>query len=92
MRSTAILQQPADVLPMATAQKVKMMIIKRGMKPGDRLPIQRKPVYPAGSDEVPPRRECRGYPPGKRNLRQCRDGNRRRSSGSAFHKSGESDP
>ena len=40
MRSTAILQQPADVLPMATAQKVKMMIIKRGMKPGDRLPTE----------------------------------------------------
>lgn len=33
-------KQSADVLPMATAQKVKMMIIKRGMKPGDRLPTE----------------------------------------------------
>ncbi len=32
--------QRADVLPMATAQKVKTMIIERGMKPGDRLPTE----------------------------------------------------
>lgn len=30
----------ADPLPMATAQKVKMMIIQRDMKPGDRLPTE----------------------------------------------------
>lgn len=30
----------ADALPMATAQKVKMMIIQREMKPGDRLPTE----------------------------------------------------
>ncbi len=29
-----------DALPMATAQKIKMMIIRRGMKPGDRLPTE----------------------------------------------------
>lgn len=32
----------ADVLPMATAQKVKMMIIQREMKPGDRLPTEKE--------------------------------------------------
>ena len=30
----------SDVLPMATAQKVKTMIIQSGMKPGDRLPTE----------------------------------------------------
>lgn len=33
-------RQSADVLPAATAQKVKLMIIQRQMKPGDRLPTE----------------------------------------------------
>lgn len=31
-----------DALPMATAQKIKMMIIQREMKPGDRLPTEKE--------------------------------------------------
>ena len=34
--------QNMDVLPMATAQKVKTMIIQREMKPGDRLPTEKE--------------------------------------------------
>ena len=34
--------QNIDVLPMATAQKVKTMIIQRQMKPGDRLPTEKE--------------------------------------------------
>lgn len=34
--------QNVDVLPMATAQKVKTMIIQREMKPGDRLPTEKE--------------------------------------------------
>jgi DNA-binding FadR family transcriptional regulator len=34
--------QSSDLLPMATAQKVKMMIIQREMKPGDRLPTEKE--------------------------------------------------
>lgn len=30
----------SDALPMTTAQRVKLMIIRRGMKPGDRLPTE----------------------------------------------------
>lgn len=33
--------QNGDVLPMATAQKVKTMIIQHQMKPGDRLPTEK---------------------------------------------------
>lgn len=34
------MNQKEDVLPIATAQKVKSMIIQREMKPGDRLPTE----------------------------------------------------
>lgn len=35
-----LMNQKEDVLPIATAQKVKTMIIQREMKPGDRLPTE----------------------------------------------------
>lgn len=40
MRSDTRSYRGADVLPMATAQKVKTMIIQKDMKPGDRLPTE----------------------------------------------------
>ena len=40
MRNDMRSYRGSDVLPMATAQKVKTMIIQRDMKPGDRLPTE----------------------------------------------------
>ena len=40
MRNDMRSYRGTDVLPMATAQKVKTMIIQRDMKPGDRLPTE----------------------------------------------------
>lgn len=42
MRRNINKKQKAEVLPIATAQKVKTMIIQRGMKPGDRLPTEKE--------------------------------------------------
>ena len=42
MRRNMDKMQNVDVLPMATAQKVKTMIIQREMKPGDRLPTEKE--------------------------------------------------
>ena len=42
MRRNTDKMQNVDVLPMATAQKVKTMIIQREMKPGDRLPTEKE--------------------------------------------------
>ncbi len=42
MRRSSNKKQKADVLPIATAQKVKTMIIQRAMKPGDRLPTEKE--------------------------------------------------
>ena len=42
MRKNLRESQNIDVLPMATAQKVKTMIIQRQMKPGDRLPTEKE--------------------------------------------------
>lgn len=42
MRRNSNELQNIDVLPMATAQKVKTMIIQREMKPGDRLPTEKE--------------------------------------------------
>ena len=39
-RDGTMIHEAANALPMATAQKVKMMIIQRDMKPGDRLPTE----------------------------------------------------
>lgn len=85
---------------MATAQKVKTMIIQREMKPGDRLPTEkelaesfwRKPVYTSGSHEVPESR---------RNVVVIQQGSGTFVSAgagigeapwAAFHQSGEADP
>ena len=42
MRRIAGRLDQVDVLPMATAQKVKTMIIQREMKPGERLPTEKE--------------------------------------------------
>ena len=85
--------QNIDVLPMATAQKVKTMIIQRQMKPGEGVgrSVRGEPFHAAGGDEVPESGERGCDPPGKRNL--CQRGNRNRGgpAGAAFHQSGESD-
>ena len=85
--------QNMDVLPMATAQKVKTMIIQREMKPGDRLPTEKELADLFGvSHEVPESGECGCNPAGERNLCERGNGHWGRPPGTAFHQSGEADP